>query len=398
MKKSNRSRINIAVATALGLLASSALIVSAPAAAEGSLVAALANGQASMNIRYRYETVTEDNVLDDATASTVRTRLGFTSGSYEDVTAFIEFEDVAVVETDDYNGTYSTVLDPVGSEVNQASLSYSGIEDTTIKFGRQRIILDNARFVGNVGWRQNEQTFDGLSVVNKGQSDLVINYAYLTSVNTITFAETDVESHIVNVKYTGLGAGDLSVYGYFLDEVNSTSDSSTIGLRFSGASGDDAGMKWQYTVEYAQQGDYADAPSTVDADYMFAEVGTVVNGVKIKLGNEILGGDGVYGFSTPLATKHAFNGWADKFLGTGVDGLNDMMFTVAGKYMGTNLKAVYHDFSADNGAAALGTELDLLALKKLSDNTSVGFKYADYSADTAAVDTTKMWIWGELKF
>jgi len=388
------SKITLAVVGVLSLMVSPLVIT--PAVAAESLVAALAEGKASMNIRYRYETVTADDGKEDATASTVRTRLGYTSGSYNDLTAFIEFEDVAVVEVEDYNGTFSTVADPVGSEVNQASLSYAGIEDTTIRFGRQRIILDNARFVGNVGWRQNEQTFDGLSIVNKGQPDMVINYAYLTSVNGITFTETDVESHIVNVKYSGLGAGDLSVYGYFLDEVNTASDSSTIGVRFKG--GSDKGMKLMYTVEYAQQSDYADAPAIVDADYMFAEIGTVVNGVKVKLGNEILGGDGVYGFSTPLATKHAFNGWADKFLATGVDGLNDMMFTVAGKYMGTKLKAIYHDFTTDNGSTVLGTELDLLAVKKLSDNTTVGFKYADYSSDSGAADTTKMWLWGQLQF
>ena len=124
----------------------------------------------------------------------------------------------------------------------------------------------------------------------------------------------------------------------------------------------------------------------------------MVNGIKIKLANEILGGDGVYGFSTPLATKHAFNGWADKFLGTPTTGLNDTMLTVAGGFSGHKIKAVYHDFSADSGGAALGTELDLVVLKKLSDNAQVGLKYADYSADTFSVDTTKMWLWGQLKF
>jgi hypothetical protein len=77
---------------------------------------------------------------------------------------------------------HAVVADPESNEINQAYLSYSGIDNTVVKWGRQRLILDNARFVGNVGWRQNEQTFDAFTIVNKSLPDTTITAGYVTNV------------------------------------------------------------------------------------------------------------------------------------------------------------------------------------------------------------------------
>ena len=54
-------------------------------------------------------------------------------------------------------------------------------------------------------------------------------------------------------------------------------------------------------------------------------------------GYELLGSDdGKVAFNTPLATKHKFNGWADKFLGTPKEGLEDVYLTAKGKVSGVN--------------------------------------------------------------
>merc|ERR1712169_49069 len=92
----------------------------------------------------------------------------------------------------------------------------------------------------------------------------------------------------------------------------------------------------------------------------------VVSGVTLALGNETLGSDdGEFGFNTPFATKHAFNGCADKFLGTPADGLSDTYLKVAGNVAGVKLVGFYHDFSADEGSADKGSEIDFLAAKKI---------------------------------
>lgn len=388
------------------MLAVAAVPVAAPfsaAHAESAITKALSEGTGSASLRYRYEVVDQDGITEDAEASTVRTRVGYKTGDLSGLSGYIEFEDVRVVGSERYNSTtnglgiYPVVVDVESTELNQGFLTYSGVADTTIKAGRQRIILDNARFVGNVGWRQNEQTFDALMVSNKSLPDTEIKYAYLGNVNNIKALNVDLKGHLLNVSYSGLSAGKLTGYSYMLDYENSTKDSQTLGVRFSGKqkAGD---IKVLYTAEFATQSDYEDAPSTVDADYTLIEGGVAVSGVTAKLGYEVLSGDGVYGFATPLATGHKFNGWADKFLGTPATGLQDTYASVMGKVAGVKLLGVYHDYSADSGSADYGSEINLLAAKKFSKHYSVGVKYASYDADTVSVDTDKLWLWGQASF
>ena len=88
----------------------------------------------------------------------------------------------------------------------------------------------------------------------------------------------------------------------------------------------------------------------------------------------MLGGDGETSFQTPLATKHAFNGWADKFLlATPANGLVDAYLTATGKVAGIKLLATYHMFSSDEGGDDYGSELDLLAVKKFGKNYSKSY-------------------------
>ena len=407
MKYAMKSRTPVAmmVAVAMGSVA-------LPAVAADSLEAAISGGKAGIDLRYRYETVDQTGMAEKASASTLRTRLNYATDSYSDVSAFIEFDDVMAMGSAKYNdatglasakASYPIVADPEGTEVNQAFLSYTGLAKTTLKLGRQRVILDNARFVGNVGWRQNEQTYDGFSVANTSIKDTAIVYGYVTNVNTIFGEESSkgnitTSTQLLNVAYSGLKAGKLSFYGYFLDLTNTpTASNSTIGLRFTGGTKVSDSVKALYTLEHASQSGYKGGASTIDADYNFIELGADFSGVVAKFGHEVLGAN-TSAFSTPLATLHAFNGWADKFLVTPANGLVDNYLSVEGKVADVKLQAVYHDFSADKGGASYGSEVDLLAAKKFGKRYTVLAKYADYSADTFATDTKKMWLMGEAQF
>jgi len=370
-----------------------------------TLTEALTGGKTNMDIRLRYESVEQSNALEDASATTVRTRLGYTTGEYKGFSVFAEMEDVSALGDTEYNSTtngkdtYSVVADPTGAEMNQVNLSYSGVSDTVLKWGRQRLILDNARFIGNVGWRQNEQTLDAFTVLNHSLPDTKATYAYVYNVNGITGGNTNMESHVLNVAHNGLGIGKLSGYGYFLDFVDTPATSQqTLGLRFTGAKALNDSVKLLYSAEYASQSDYKDGASSIDADYLLGELGVSMNGITTKVGYEVLGGDGSHGFSTPLATKHAFNGWSDQFLATPAEGLTDLYITISGKVAGTKLMVVYHDFSSDQGSTDYGTETNFLVAKKYGTNYSAVLKYANYSADTWKVDTDKLWLQGQVKF
>ncbi len=376
----------------------------------GNIVTDFMAGEASGSFRLRYESAdVDDGTKDSAKALTVRTRLAYQTKGMNGLSAHIELEDVqALLGINDYfdkgtisNGktTYDTIADPAMTEVNESYLKYMK-DALEIKVGKQRIVFDNMRFVGHVGWRQDDQTFDALKATFKiagGQ----ISAAYIDQVNGI-FGDThkiDKSDVLLNASYKVGAMGTATGYAYILDNKDADTQSDTFGARFNGK----AGM-FKYTAEFATQS--SEATTDNDATYLLVEGGATMAGVNATLGMETLGSDnGAYGFSTDLATKHAFNGWADIFLGTPSEGLQDIYVKVGTKVAGVKLLGVYHDFSADDdsitGADDFGDELDLLAVKKLENGMTLGFKYATYSAGDAAtgkVDTDKVWLWTQVSF
>jgi len=418
-------------------------ILAAPGAwAADTLTEALTGGKVSANVQLRHESVEQNNALQDANATTVRARLGYETGNYKGFGAMLEAETLTALGNKSYDskatgdshiGTHSVVADPEATEINQAYLSYSGLANTTVKWGRQRIILDNARFVGNVGWRQNEQTFDAFTVVNKSLPDTTITAGYITNVNRVfsdnsstptTFAtagNAKMGSPIFNVSYKGWSFAEIVGYAYLLDyDINSQASfvafsTDTYGIRLNG-SAPMGGNKLLYTAEYARQSDGSNNTVDFKTNYMLLEGGIDLTGVAVfKVGYEVLGSDtgaitkatglaaANKSFSTPLATLHAFNGWADMFLATPTNGLKDTYVSANTKLAGVNLGAVYHDYAADTGATSdLGNELNLVAAYTFDKNYTVGLKYADYSAGdllpATYPDTKKTWLWGEFKF
>ncbi|MFQ5877470.1 MAG: alginate export family protein [Acidobacteriota bacterium] len=371
---------------------------------------ALTGGTVRVDVRYRYEFVDQDGFGEDARASTVRLRLGYETGSYHGLFAYGEFEDVNAVGSEQYDSTsngltrFPVVVDPEGAEVNQVYLGYRGLEGATFLLGRQRIILDNHRFIGNVGWRQNEQTFDALSARLEVDDRLSLFYGHLNNVNRIfgedhpSLSELNLDADLLNVSYE-FPAGTLIGYAYLLELQDTPAAShKDVGVRFRGRHALTDDLRLLYTAEYADQSDYRDAPSSVDASYRLAELGLGIKRLTVKAGYELLEGDGAYAFQTPLATLHAFNGWADKFLVTPLDGLRDLYLSVGATLAGVRLLGVYHDFSADDGGADYGTELDLLVAKTFHGKYTAGLKYAGYSADGFATDTDKLWVTLQVRF
>jgi hypothetical protein len=282
-------------------------------------------------------------------------------------------------------------------------LQYNGF-DTEVKLGRQEITYRGApfhRFVGNVLWRQNHQVFDALSISNTSLKDTKLSYAYIDKREFINLAKQDMDAHLFNVQYSGLPIGSLEGYGYLVEFDNVAALSAkTFGLRLSGAQAVNEDTKVIYTAEYATQDDYGNSTITDSQDYMLGELGLKYKGWMAKLSYELQEGDGTNSFKTPLGTNHAFQGWADNFLTTPSQGLEDIYFTVAGKVLGAKVIAVYHDFETDQGGIDAGEELDLLVAKKFAKHYTVGVKYADYNAGDLAgkVDTEKFWLWGQVNF
>lgn len=412
------------VSSAVLSATTSALISLTPAYAESTDLlrkALVDDATPYIDLRYRYENVDQNGIAKNANASTLRTKLGYRTGKLHDFSATLEFENVAYLGNDNFNNTINgktsrpVVADPDSTEVNHAFLTYSGIPDTTLQVGRQPYNLDNQRFIGTVGWRQNDQNFDAAGFTNQSLPDTTIFYSYIDNVNRIFSDDSPVgdfesSSHLMNATYSGFPYGKLTAYGYLLDFDEAAAlalSSKTFGLRFTGETKAHEGLKLLYTAEYAHQSDYADNPTSYDANYYNLEGGVGYKGVIAKLGYEVLGSDngGTTSFQTPLATLHAFNGWADKFLTTPVTGLEDAYASISYKINGTNevldgtqFTVVYHDFSADSGGADYGNEWNASIGRNFMEHYSVLLKFADYNADSFATDTQKMWVQLGAKF
>ena len=287
----------------------------------------MTDGKAYLDGRYRFEYVDQDGIEKNAKASTLRSRLGFTSGSLLGLRAKVEVEDVTEIGNDNFNNTingrdeYPVVADVEGTEINEAHLSLEAIPDTVLRGGREALKLDNLRFVGDVGWRQNNQTFDGVNLTNKSIEDLKLFYAFFGKVNRIfgedsPNGEFDTNSHLFNISYTGVDALALTPYIYLFDVEDAPALSNvSYGLRAHGKSELDEGLWLLYDGEYSYQEDYEDNPVKYSANYWRAGAGFQLSSLTISGGFESLGSDdGIKAFSTPFATLHAWNGWADKFL------------------------------------------------------------------------------------
>jgi hypothetical protein len=375
----------------------------------GVSVSANANSDAktTLDLNLRYETVDQDNVKKEASALTLRTRLNYTSASYNGFTGVVEFEDSRqIAGVDDYNdavgnnGQYSVIADPESTELDQAFVQYQQGK-VIAKVGRQVITLDNHRYVGHVGWRQDRQTFDAATLNYAPLDNLKMSYSYINKRNRI-FAEVkdfDSKDHLLNVAYQ-TGLGKLTAYSYLLEVDEGTPNGlDTYGVSFKGKKD-----KFSYYAEFATQ-DSEKAGTDYSATYMAIEGGYSFDAVALKLGAEVLGSDdSMYGFSTPLATLHKFNGWSDQFLTTPKEGLVDLYASVSGKAFGGSWTLVLHDFSADESTATvddLGSEVNAVYVKKFAKNYKAGIKYAAYSAGDAAagkVDTDKVWLWVSAKF
>jgi hypothetical protein len=379
------------------------------------------DGGIKADINYRFENVDQNaGVISPtnpanpktANANTIRTRFGILSPSFHGVQGFAEYEGTHAMQSDyndarGHNTGFSTIADPAYNELNQLWLSYSGLPDTVIKGGRQRIKFDDDRFIGNVGWRQLETTFDSALITNKSLPNTTINAGYIGNVQTFTATTENINAPILNVNYKLGDYGNLIGYGYWLDYTDQNlairnKSNQTFGLRLNGATPKIyTNYNLLYTAEWSIQQDYGHRTTSYEANRFNMMGGFNAYFMTFQGAMEQLNGNGAGQFNTPLGTNHAFQGWADLFLTTPKDGIRDVFGTVSAKVWDDSLTiaGVYHDYTDDTGNIAYGKEWDFQATKKFGKHYSVMAKYANYEADnTATTNTQKIWIQGNINF
>jgi hypothetical protein len=403
----------------MSLVAAIAAAAATTGANAGALDNILSNPKLDIELRPRYEAV-DDSVNKDASALTVRTALGVQAGLFEVDGLNAQLQAMSVDHfglVADYapeKAGYAKVVDPAQTRMTQANISYSANDFTGI-LGRKMVVLDNARFIGNVGWRQMPQTYDLAAAIYNGVENLSLLGAYVTRVNKINTSHFDTGTVLLHATYKAMPELTLTAYDYMVENF-----ADHIGIRATGKI-DLENVKLGYEAEYAMQNDpsltdsddavFGSNPSgdvNQDASYYKIAVSGSMDAFTLGVGYEFLSdkGNGEFAFSTPLATLHAMNGWADVFLSTPAEGLTDTSVKLAynaGEY--GKLAAIYHSFSSDSKNAAgdddLGSEIDAAYNVKVAKGLGLLLKGAWYSKGDDSFgkqDTTKYWVQLDYKF
>jgi Alginate export len=368
-----------------------------------------------VDARLRYESVDQVPFAQNASAVTARVRAGIEAKT--GVFAFLVEAEGTLAIVEDYNsgvnglGAFPIVPDPENIELNRAQIQFTGLPKTVLTLGRQRINLDDQRFVGSVAWRQNEQTFDAARVEWSGIKDVKADITYAWSNRTIWGVDgfgarqqaIGGDNVFANLSYKHKYA-TLTGFAYLVDQdealvQNFRLSSKTLGVRAVGAVPLSKAVKFSYAISYARQSDHHSNPNNYSADYFWGELGLEAKGFKLLGGLEQLGADSgvaLTSFQTPLATLHKFNGWADKFLSTPANGLEDAYASLsytkpkAGPFDSIGFSATYHDYRSDRLDQHYGTEINLQLTAKMKKYNFL-LKYADYNAKAFATDTKKFW-------
>jgi hypothetical protein len=379
-------------------------------------------GSILLDGRIRYESADQTG-LQRSDALTGRLRFGYELVTDEGFSFLAEGEGTMALNSGDYdpypgpqgNPGKTVIADPQNLELNRLQIGWKG-ENISLVAGRQRIIRNNARFVGNVGWRQNEQTFDAAAIDFEPAENITLYYAYLDKAKRIFGArannpvqrEFDMQSHILEAQYAATKDIKAGAYAYLLEMNNSAGASSdSFGAWVDGKSVIDEELTFLWRGEFAQQSDNGgSAPtSNFSLGYYHLTAGLKKAGLgTFSVGYEVLEGDGARGFSTPLATLHAYNGFADVFLSTPADGLKDL-YAKAVIPLNESLKAVVilHDFRSENASGRIGREYDFVLGYKINKNLSATGKLAFYDgtsngSGTSSGDVTKFWIQIDAKY
>lgn len=455
MKTNASFKLNLVMACvtlAISSMAQSAYAEEEPIK-EYTFLDAIKDGKQMTNFRLRYENIDQNSYQstaltakkqETASALTLRSLVGWQTAPYKNFSFGVQITDVHEFndnfndrrenESEHNNGLaaaslnkrkYPVIVDPGFTDVNQAFVDWTGIKNTRVRAGRQQLNLDNVRFIGDIGFRQNMQVFDGISILNKSLPNTEIFVAHFDQVRQITTELRQGNIDILNAKYRISPSEAVIGYGYFIDVANlgqnngtttgistaaqggnglgasqdsvktATTDASskTFGARLDGVRKIDDNWKVLYTAEYAKQDDYAGGSPFIDAHYYKLGGGAMYDVWSLRIDQEKLSSnDGKYAFQTPLGTNHLFQGWADHFLATPRQGIIDTFVTLSGSIQKAKLYAEYHVFKSDekfqsfghtaarpNLGDKYGTELDVSVTYPFNDKLLGKLEYAKFN-------------------
>ncbi|WP_457642918.1 hypothetical protein [Persephonella sp.] len=422
---------------AAALLAGGALLLTGTANQSNAQdllgVSFIDNVKPYLEFRPRYEYVDQEKTgKKDANALTIRTKIGVNIGTVlgvQGLSATLEAIDVSALidQYDPQRTKYETVKDPANTRITQAYLAYKYSNFVFIA-GRKYVAIDDHRFIGTVNWRQMPQSLGVVAVAGKPIQGLDFLLAGVYERKGIVDSlnkdwKMDKMPIVLDVNYQVVPqALRLKGFAYLLTDIHNT-----YGIKASGKIGLGNGVTVSYLGEYAKQTDpyqkdnVATKPD-IDTDYYRLKVGASAMGFFGNVMYTYFGNAGGKdaGFSTPLATLHKFDGWADVMLSGAAKGFYYGMkeWCISAGYKNPvigKLMIAYLKFDSDKDPGfgkSIGSEVDLLYAKKLTKRLSFLAKAAYYNADNGYCisecnnkedalgknDVTKYWLQLDYKY
>ncbi|NJR78553.1 alginate export family protein [Sphingomonas corticis] len=368
-----------------------------------------------VDVRLRHEHARQAGLADptsDAVTARVRAGVQATQGRWS---ALAEAQGNLAIVADYYEGLHGAavrplIADPQSIGLYRAQLQYRA-PGLTVTAGRQRIALDDERFVGTAAIRNNGQTFDAVRAELSPAAGVKADVTYAWNVRTVWGIDgTGVrqgaiggDNVLANLSVAS-PLGTLTGFAYLIDQDVAAVQgyrlsSQTYGVRLAGSRRiGRAAVAWQ--ASHARQSDWHRNPNDYRAAYWLADMAVDLAGPRVGGGYEVLGADDgrtLTSFQTPLAAVFKFNGWAEKFTPKPADGLRDLYASAGwawkqvGAWKAVSVQAIWHRFESDRLVRHYGDEIDLLASARLG-RTTASVRFADYAADNLATDTRKLWL------
>ena len=366
-------------------------------------------GSIRPRVEYADEGIQGNGIQQSKIHTTMQTRLNVKGTVDENVSVFIQIQDVRT-----WGGEVASPVPPsitrTGTSVHSSGLDmhqgYLLIKDVwgsgaALKVGRQEMVFDEARLIGNIGWIQQAQSFDAARLDFKaGAFGITAFYAQTQANDTHPVMAQTIVAGTQDGHFGGLRAtykiGDhkkdrITGYYYLANNTATAAGTATVfeNLNIAGIYINKHVGKTRVRFDGAYE--WGPVSQTVDKEaYMLtgALEHKFENGASLGVWADYFSGDSngnadlkQTNFTTPYATNHKFYGHIDKFLNIPSVGLFDLAIKGAiGITDKTKLQAHFHHFSAVRSPtnSDLGQEIDLQITHKLAANTALRAGYSHY--------------------
>jgi len=299
------------------------------------------------------------------------------------------------------------IPDVPSTEVNQLYLRFEAGEFES-KIGRQKIEIDNQRFVGSNDFWQNDQTFDAIELQYRFLSASKARYFYIGNANRIfgdsasdmlrttdsiyeeaqglrpvaNLGDHEQDTHLMHVEIGEWDFSSLRVMYLDIDNSDAPQTSNTSWGLHLGFEKRITNLQYRAELEFARQ----KRVNVVESNPRYArlELGLGRKSTELTYRYERLGSDAGQSFITPLASLHDFHGWADKFGSNFGQGIVDQSVKLSWRKSPIKIDARYHWFEAEKSGTDWGQEFDLDVIFKLNSKHRFLLRYADYFSSRAS--------------